>query len=46
MAAHQSLAFGVPAIYLAIGITAYIFLLGKIEPFPSAHSMPLSRGQA
>jgi MFS family permease len=25
-------AFGLPAIYLAIGIAAYIFLLGKIEP--------------
>jgi len=28
-------AFGVSAIYLAIGITAYIVLLGRIEPmFP------------
>jgi MFS family permease len=25
-------AFGLPAIYLAIGIAAYVFLLGKIEP--------------
>jgi MFS family permease len=25
-------AFGLPAIYLAVGIAAYIFLLGKIEP--------------
>ncbi|MGA2169147.1 MAG: MFS transporter [Terracidiphilus sp.] len=29
-------AFGVPAIYLAVGIAAYIFLLGRIEPM-SAH---------
>ena len=46
MTAHQSLAFGVPAIYLGIGVSAYIFLLGKIEPFPSAHSIPLSSRQA
>jgi MFS family permease len=25
-------AFGLPAVYLVIGITAYIFLLGRIEP--------------
>jgi MFS family permease len=36
VAAHQSFAwaFGVSAIYLLIGIAAYIFLLGKIEPVP------------
>jgi ACS family D-galactonate transporter-like MFS transporter len=36
VAAHQSFAwaFGVAAIYLLIGITAYIVLLGKIEPIP------------
>ena len=28
-------AFGVPAIYLAVGIAAYIFLLGRIEPMPA-----------
>jgi MFS family permease len=28
-------AFGVCAIYLLIGISAYIFLLGRIEPVPS-----------
>ena len=27
-----ALAFGVPAIYLVIGIAAYVFLLGRIEP--------------
>jgi dipeptide/tripeptide permease len=30
-------AFGVCAIYLLIGISAYIFLLGRIEPVPSEH---------
>jgi ACS family D-galactonate transporter-like MFS transporter len=36
VAAHHSFAwaFGVATIYLIIGIAAYIFLLGKIEPFP------------
>ncbi len=36
VAAHHSFewAFGVATIYLLIGISAYIFLLGKIEPFP------------
>jgi sugar phosphate permease len=29
-------AFGVSAIYLVIGITGYIFLLGRIEPIPSS----------
>lgn len=29
-----ALAFGVAAAYLVAGITAYIFLLGKIEPIP------------
>lgn len=29
-------AFGVSAIYLAIGITAYVFLLGRIEQMPLA----------
>jgi sugar phosphate permease len=35
-AAHQSFvwAFSVSGIYLLIGIAAYIFLLGKIEPIP------------
>jgi MFS family permease len=28
-------AFGVSAVYLLIGIAAYIFMLGKIEPMPS-----------
>ena len=39
VAAHQSFAwaFGVATIYLIIGIAAYIFLLGKIEPFPLEH---------
>jgi MFS family permease len=35
-------AFGVSAIYLAIGIAAYIFLLGKIEPV--AGSMAVADG--
>src|SRR5216683_741847 len=37
VAARQSFAwaFGVAAIYLLIGIAAYIVLLGKIEPIPS-----------
>lgn len=30
-------AFGVSAIYLLIGISAYIFLLGRIEKIPSEH---------
>jgi ACS family D-galactonate transporter-like MFS transporter len=30
-------AFGVSAIYLSIGIAAYIFLLGRIEKIPSEH---------
>ncbi|HEX8711275.1 MAG TPA: MFS transporter [Terracidiphilus sp.] len=30
-------AFGVSAIYLVIGITAYIVLLGKIEQMPASH---------
>jgi MFS family permease len=30
-------AFGLPAIYLAIGIAAYIFLLGRIEPTSKRH---------
>ena len=30
-------AFGVSAIYLSIGISAYIFLLGRIEKIPSEH---------
>jgi ACS family D-galactonate transporter-like MFS transporter len=36
VAAHQSFAwaFAVSGIYLLIGIAGYIFLLGKIEPFP------------
>jgi ACS family D-galactonate transporter-like MFS transporter len=33
-------AFGVCAIYLLIGISAYIFLLGRIEPVPSEHHRP------
>ena len=42
--ARQSFAwaFGVSAIYLAIGIAAYIFLLGKIEP--AAGSLAVSNG--
>jgi MFS family permease len=28
-------AFGVSAIYLLVGIAAYIFLLGRIEPIPA-----------
>jgi dipeptide/tripeptide permease len=32
-------AFGVSAVYLLIGIAAYIFLLGRIEPMP-AESQP------
>jgi MFS family permease len=37
VAARQSFAwaFGVSAIYLLIGIAAYIFLLGRIEPMPA-----------
>jgi len=35
-------AFGLPAIYLAIGIAAYVFLLGKIEP--PAGSLQVSDG--
>ena len=37
VAARQSYAwaFGVAFVYLLIGIAAYIFLLGKIEPIPS-----------
>ena len=36
VAARQSFAwaFGVSAVYLLIGIAAYIFLLGRIEPMP------------
>ena len=30
-------AFGVSAIYLSVGIAAYIFLLGRIEKIPSEH---------
>ncbi len=30
-------AFGVSAVYLVIGITGYIVLLGKIEPMPESH---------
>ena len=30
-----ALAFGVSAVYLLIGIAAYIFLLGRIEPMPA-----------
>ena len=35
VSAHQSYvwAFSVPAIYLVIGVAAYLFLLGKIEPY-------------
>jgi MFS family permease len=36
-------AFGVAAAYLAVGITAYIFMLGKIEKMPE---LPHSRPQA
>jgi len=35
-------AFGLPAIYLTIGIAAYVFLLGKIEP--PAGSLQVSDG--
>jgi dipeptide/tripeptide permease len=31
--------FGVAAIYLVIGIAAYIILLGRIEPMRSHHSL-------
>ncbi len=42
VAARQSFAwaFGVPAIYLVIGIAAYMFLLGKIEPAAGRRSLP------
>ena len=35
VSAHQSFvwAFSVPAIYLVIGVAAYLLLLGKIEPY-------------
>jgi MFS transporter, ACS family, D-galactonate transporter len=33
-------AFGVSAIYLVLGIAAYLFLLGKIEPPPIRRAMP------
>lgn len=33
-------AFGVPAIYLLIGIAAYIFLLGRIEPTSARGTLP------
>jgi MFS family permease len=33
-------AFGVAVAYLAIGITAYVFLLGKIEPMHDTHFDP------
>jgi MFS transporter, ACS family, D-galactonate transporter len=34
-------AFGVAAIYLAIGVASYIFLLGDIEPVPEPEPRPL-----
>ena len=38
VSAHQSYvwAFSVPAIYLVIGVSAYLLLLGKIEPYSQA----------
>jgi MFS family permease len=40
--ARQSFAwaFGVPAVYLAIGIAAYVVLLGRIEPMPAHRTLP------
>jgi MFS transporter, ACS family, D-galactonate transporter len=35
-----ALAFGVAAIYLAIGIAGYLFLLGDIEPIPAEIRQP------
>ena len=42
LVARQSFAwvFGVAAIYLVIGIAAYIFLLGRIEPTPEPRPIP------
>ena len=42
LVARQSFAwvFGVAAIYLVIGIAAYIFLLGRIEPTPESQPIP------
>jgi len=42
VAARQSFAwaFGVSAVYLLIGIAAYIFLLGRIEPIPVESQTP------
>jgi sugar phosphate permease len=40
VSAHESFAwaFVVPAIYLVIGVAAYVFLLGRIEPYNQARS--------
>ena len=37
-------AFGVAGVYLAIGITAYIFMLGKIERSPDGRRDMLDEG--
>jgi MFS family permease len=36
-------AFGVAAIYLVLGITAYLFLLGRIEPISGPQLNPATR---
>ena len=37
-------AFGIAAVYLLIGIASYLFLFGKIEPFPATPAVPQRAG--